>query len=156
MALKDITLGQFFPGNTVMHRLDPRTKLLLVVFFIVALFMSKNVLSYGLMLAALLSAILLSKVGFKAVFKGMKPVFFIVVFTAVLNLFYTPGAGEPLLSFWIFKIYFEGVRTAFFMVLRIMMLISSTFLLTYTTSHPAHRRPGEPAGPPQKAPYAHP
>ena len=134
MALKDITLGQFFPGNTVMHRLDPRTKLLLVVFYIVALFMAKNILSYGLMFVALLSAVLISKVGFKALLKGMKPVFFIVVFTAVLNLFYTPGEGDPLVSFWIFNIYFEGIRTAFFMVMRIMMLISCTFLLTYTTS----------------------
>ena len=134
MALKDITLGQFFPGSTLLHRLDPRTKLLMVVFYIVALFMAKNILSYGLMFAALLTAVLISKVGFKALLKGMKPIFFIVVFTAVLNLFYTPGQGEPLVSFWIFTIYFEGVRTAFFMVLRIMLLISCTFLLTYTTS----------------------
>ena len=132
--LKDITLGQFFPGNTLLHRLDPRTKLLLVVFYIVALFMAKNILSYGLMFLALLTAVLISRVGFKALLKGMKPVFFIVVFTAVLNLFYTPGEGDPLLSFWIFTVYFEGVRTAFFMVLRIMLLISCTFLLTYTTS----------------------
>ena len=134
MALKDITLGQFFPGNTLLHRLDPRTKLLLVVFYIVALFMAKNALSYALMALALVCAILISKVGFKAVFKGLKTVLFIVIFTAVLNLFFTVGEGEPLLSFGIFKIYWEGVRTAIFMVLRIMMLISCTFLLTYTTS----------------------
>lgn len=134
MALKDITLGQFFPGKTILHRLDPRTKVLLTVFFIVALFMARNILGYGLCAAALLTGILLSRVGFKAVFKGLKPVFVIVVITAVLNLFYTVGEGEPLLSFWIFNIYWEGVRTAFFMVLRIMMLISCTFLLTYTTS----------------------
>ena len=134
MALKDITLGQFFPGKTILHRLDPRTKVLLTVFFIVALFMARNILGYGLCAAALLAGILLSRVGFKAVFKGLKPVFVIVVITAVLNLFYTVGEGEPLVSFWIFTIYWEGVRTAFFMVLRIMMLISCTFLLTYTTS----------------------
>lgn len=134
MALKDITLGQFFPGKTILHRLDPRTKVLLTVFFIVALFMARNILGYGLCATALLTGILLSRVGFKAVFKGLKPVFIIVVITAVLNLFYTVGEGEPLLSFWIFNIYWEGVRTAFFMVLRIMMLISCTFLLTYTTS----------------------
>jgi len=134
MALKDITLGQYFPGNTLLHRLDPRTKILLVVLYIVSLFLAKNSLGYALMGVTLVTAVLISKVGFKAILRGMKPVFIIVVFTAVLNLLYTPGQGEPLVSFWIFNIYFEGVRTAIFMVLRIMMLISCTFLLTYTTS----------------------
>ncbi|WP_251449166.1 energy-coupling factor transporter transmembrane component T family protein [Vermiculatibacterium agrestimuris] len=134
MALKDITLGQYFPGDTIFHRMDPRTKILLVVFYIVALFMAKNALGYGLLALALICAVLISRVGFKAVLRGMKPVFFIVVFTALLNLLYTPGQGEPLVSFWIVRIYWEGVRTAFFMVLRIMLLISCTFLLTYTTS----------------------
>ena len=134
MALKDITLGQFFPGNSFLHKLDPRCKLLLVVFFIVSLFVAKNAAGYGLMLAVLLICILASKVGFKAILRGMKPIFFIVVFTAVLNLLYTPGTGTPLVEFWIFHIYWEGVRTAIFMVFRIMMLISCTFLLTYTTS----------------------
>ena len=134
MALKDITLGQYFPGTTILHRLDPRAKLLLTVLYIVALFLAKNALGYALLAAALMAAILISKVGFKAVFRGMKPVFFIVIFTAILNLLYTAGAGEPLLSFGIFRIYWEGVRSAIFMVLRIMLLISCTFLLTYTTS----------------------
>ena len=134
MALKDITLGQYFPGDTLLHRLDPRTKILLAVFYIVALFMARNALGYALLALSLIVAILISRVGFQAVFRGMKPVFFIVVFTAVLNLVYTPGAGEPLVAFWIVRIYWEGVRTAFFMVLRIMLLITCTFLLTYTTS----------------------
>lgn len=134
MALKDITLGQYFPGTTILHRLDPRAKLLLTVLYIVALFLAKNALGYALLAAALVAAILISKVGFKAVLRGMKPVFFIVLFTAVLNLLYTSGAGTPLVSFWIFRIYWEGVRSAIFMVLRIMLLISCTFLLTYTTS----------------------
>ena len=134
MALKDITLGQFFPGTTLLHRMDPRSKLLLTVFYIVALFLAKNIFGYGLLMALLLSAILISKVGFKAVFRGMKPVFLIVLITGLLNLFYTSGAGAPLVSFWVFNIYWEGVRAAGFMVLRIMMLITCTFLLTYTTS----------------------
>jgi len=134
MALKDITLGQFFPGDTPLHRLDPRTKLLLLVLYIVALFMAKNILGYALVFLALLTAVLLSKVGFKALLRGMKPVLFIVIFTALLNIFYTPGEGAPLLSFWVFNVYWEGLRAAFFMVLRIMLLISCTFLLTYTTS----------------------
>ncbi len=134
MALKDITLGQYFPGDSILHRLDPRAKILLTVFYIVALFMAKNILSYSLMFATLTGCILVSHVGFRVLVRGMKPILFIVVFTAILNLFYTPGEGEPLVAFWIFKIYWEGIRTAFFMVLRIMMLISCTFLLTYTTS----------------------
>ena len=134
MALKDITLGQFFPGTTILHRLDPRAKLLLLIFYIVALFSCKNLAGYALAFLTLMTAILLSKVGFKAVFRGLKAVYIIVIFTAVLNLLYTSGHGEPLVSFWIVNIYWEGIRTAFFMVLRIMLLISCTFLLTYTTS----------------------
>ena len=134
MALKDITLGQYFPGDTILHRLDPRTKILMVVFYIVALFMAKNAFGYALMALVLLAGIQVSKVGFKAIRRGMKPVYIIIVFTAVLNVLYTPGQGEPLARFWIFTIYWEGIRTAIFMVLRITMLISCTFLLTYTTS----------------------
>ncbi len=131
--LKDITLGQYFPGNSVVHRLDPRCKLILVVVYIVALFMAKFIVTYGIMLIVLILAILASKVGFRAILHGMKPVFVIIVITAVLNLFYNT-TGNLLAAFWVFKIYTGGVRRAVSMVLRIMMLISGTFLLTYTTS----------------------
>ena len=134
MALKDVTLGQFFPGSTFLHRLDPRTKLLLVIFYIVALFCAKNIAGYALCALVLFAGAVSSKVGFKALFKGLKPIFMILIITGVLNLLYTVGEGEPLVSFWIINIYWEGIRTAFFMVIRIMMLISCTFLLTYTTS----------------------
>lgn len=130
--LKDITLGQFFPGNTVVHRLDPRTKILLVIVFIVALFSAKNYFSYGLMIVVLGVSIKLSSISLKTIMKGLKPLIIIIVITAVLNLFYT--TGETLVKFWIFNITREGVRTAVFMVLRIVMLIAGTFLLTYTTS----------------------
>ena len=134
MALKDITLGQFFPGTTILHRLDPRTKLLLTVGYIVALFLAKHIVSYGLLFVVLAVMIAVSKVGLKAIFRGMRPILIIIVVTGVLNLFYTPGAGAPLVQFWIFKIYPEGIWSAAFMVLRIAMLITCTFLLTYTTS----------------------
>lgn len=134
MALKDITLGQFFPGTTYLHRLDPRAKILLTIFYIVALFMAQNLLGYALCAAVLAAGAISSKVGFKALFKGLKPVMVILIITGALNLFYTVGDGEPLVSVWIFHIYWEGIRTAVFMVARIMMLISCTFLLTYTTS----------------------
>ena len=133
MALKDITLGQYFPGNSPVHRLDPRTKLICVVLYIVALFLAAWFITYAVMLAVLAGSIYLSKVPVKSVFRGLKPVLFIVVFTAVLNLFYTPG-DTVLAQFWVFTITLEGVWRAFFMVVRIMMLISGTFLLTYTTS----------------------
>ena len=130
--LKDITLGQFFPGNSVIHRLDARCKLLLVIVYIVALFLCKSYASYGLAFLFLATAIALSRIPIKALFKGMKALLIIIIFTAAINMLYTPG--EPLAEFWIFTITKEGVRNAFFLVLRIIMLISGTFLLTYTTS----------------------
>ena len=134
MALRDITLGQYFPGDTPIHRLDPRTKILLVVLFITAVLLAKTVTAYLLLLAVLTAVVLLSKVGFKALLRGMRPVLMIVAITGLLNLFYTPGKGEPLVQFWIMRIYVEGIFATIFMVLRIALLISCTFLLTYTTS----------------------
>ena len=132
--LKDITLGQYFPGNSVIHRLDPRTKLILLVVYIVALFMAVNWVSYALMAAFLVIVIKISTIPPKSIIRGMKPLVMILVFTGVLNLFFTTGEGEPLVDFWIFTVYEEGLRRAVFMVIRILLLISGTFLLTYTTS----------------------
>ena len=130
--LKDITLGQFFPGNSFVHRLDPRTKLGLVMVYIVALFLCESYYSYGVALLFLITAIALSRIRLKALFKGMKALVFVIILTAAINMLYTPG--EPLVKFWIFTITKEGIRNAGFLVLRIIMLISGTFLLTYTTS----------------------
>ena len=133
MALKDITLGQYFPGNSIVHRLDPRTKLLAVVLYIVALFLASWFVTYAIMFVVLAGSIAVSRVPVKSIVRGLRPVLFIVVFTALLNIFYTPG-NTVLAQFWILTITLEGVWRAFFMVIRIMMLISGTFLLTYTTS----------------------
>ncbi len=130
--LKDITLGQFFPGNSFVHRLDPRTKLLGVIVFIVALFLCESYVSYGVALVFLVTTIAVSRIQPKALFKGMKTLLVIIIFTALINMFYTEGT--VLVKFWIFKITKEGLRNAFFLVLRIVMLVSGTFLLTYTTS----------------------
>ncbi len=131
--LKDITLGQYFPGNTIVHRLDPRTKLLAVVLYVVALFAAKGIVSYIVVAALLAVCILASHVQMKALTRGLKPIYFIIAFTAVMNLFFT--GGTPLGEGWILsRITYEGVRTAIFMVLRIVMLIMGTFLVTYTTS----------------------
>ena len=130
--LKDITLGQYFPGDTVIHRLDPRTKLIGLVCYLVALFLAKSYFSYALMALVLITLSALAHIRAKTLLSGLKPLIFIVIFTGVINLFY--GSGEPLVQFWFFKITANGIRTAVFMVLRIMLLVCGTFLLTYTTS----------------------
>ena len=132
--LKDITLGQYFPGNSVIHRLDPRTKLIMLVVYIVALFMAVNWVSYAVMAAFLVIVVKISTIPPKSIIRGMKPLLMILVFTGVLNLFFTTGEGVPLIDFWIVTIYWEGIARAFFMVVRILLLITCTFLLTYTTS----------------------
>lgn len=132
MALKDITLGQYFPGNSLLHRFDPRSKILFTVLFIAAIFLCKGLVSYGITLLILLIMIGISKVQPRVFLKGMKPVVFIVVCTAILNLFYT--SGTVLWSWGILKITEEGIWKAGFIVLRILMLIACTLLLTYTTS----------------------
>ena len=131
--LKDITLGQYFPGNSFIHRLDPRTKLIFLVVFIVALFLAVNWISYGLMLIFLIVCIAISRIPAKSFIRSMKPLMMILAFTAILNLFFTQGQ-TVLVSFWGITITLEGVIRAVFMLIRIMMLIASTFLLTYTTS----------------------
>lgn len=131
--LKDVTLGQFFPGDSFVHKLDPRTKLVFLIVYIVALFTASNWISYGLILAFLVLTIIVSKIPIKSIVSGMKPLVFILIFTGVLNIFFT--AGETVLvSFWIFTVSVEGIVRAIFMMARILMLITGTFLLTYTTS----------------------
>lgn len=131
--LKDITLGQYFPGDTLIHKLDPRTKLLCVILYIVALFNAKGPLTYGIMIAVLAVCILISRVEWKALTRGLKPVYFIVAFTAIMNMFFTNGT--PVADVWLVRhITWEGIIAAVQMVLRIVMLIMGTFLMTYTTS----------------------
>ena len=131
--LKDITLGQYFPGDTIAHRLDPRTKILLVVLYIVALFCANSLLAYGILALVLAVCVRVSHVGLKSLVRGLKPVVFIIVFTGVLNLFFTPG-DHTLVEWGVLRITETGARNALFMVLRIMLLIMGTFLMTYTTS----------------------
>jgi len=130
--LKDITLGQFFPGSSVVHRLDPRTKLLAVVAYIVAIFMADGPWSYGLCVLSLLAVILISRIQLRLILKSLKPVVVIVLFTAILNMFYV--SGEPLITLWKLTITREGLITAVSMSLRIILLVASTSLVTYTTS----------------------
>lgn len=128
--LKDITLGQYFPGNTVAHKLDPRTKIILVIVYIVALFQANGWIGYAVVTAVTAACMALSKIKPTQMFKGIKPMLVIIVLTAALNIFYTQGT--PVQPGWI--ITWEGIARAVQMVLRIVLLISGTFLLTYTTS----------------------
>ena len=128
--LKDITLGQYFPGDTVAHRLDPRPKLILVFLYIVALFQASGWAGYALVLAATVACMAVSHISPRSIFKGLKPMLFIIALTALLNIFYT--TGRPIVPGWI--ITWEGIERAVKMMLRITLLIAGTFLLTYTTS----------------------
>lgn len=131
--LKDITLGQYFPGNSPVHRLDPRTKILFLIVYIVALFSASNWVSYAVVLCFLATTILISRIPLKAILNGMKPLVMILIFTGILNIFFTTGE-RLVFQIWIVRVYWEGIIRAVFMMLRILMLITGTFLLTYTTS----------------------
>jgi len=133
--ISDITLGQFFPGYSVLHKLDPRTKLISAVLFIVCVFVANTPGAFLLLTLITLLTVWLSRISFGVVFKGIKPIVIILIFTMIINVFMTGGEGEPLLDFWIFKVYKEGIIRAVFMALRVIVLIiGSSVLLTYTTS----------------------
>ncbi|HZK39318.1 MAG TPA: energy-coupling factor transporter transmembrane component T [Clostridia bacterium] len=131
--IRDITIGQFFPGNSFLHRLDARMKIVLTFALIIIIFLCKSFFSLGLMAAFVILLILVSRVPVKTIIKSLKPIVFIVVFTAVLNIFYTTG-GAWTYQFWVFKISEKGVFTALFMAVRIICLVIISSLLTYTTT----------------------
>ena len=132
--LRDITIGQHFPGTSLVHQFDPRMKLVLTIVYIVLLFAASNPL--GLTLSILFLALMykVAQIPFKMILKSLKPILPIVVFTAVLNLFFVSGEGDPLVKLGFLTIYAEGVRYAVLMAVRVMALIAGTSLLTYTTS----------------------
>lgn len=131
--LKDITLGQYFPGNSPVHRLDPRTKIIFLIVYIIALFSAANWASYAVVFCFLAIIIAISTIPLKSILHGMKPLVMILVFTGILNIFFTAGE-QVIFKLWFITVYWEGVIRAVFMMLRILMLITGTFLLTYTTS----------------------
>ena len=132
--LRDITIGQHFPGSSLVHKFDPRLKLVLTIAYIILLFAASNPLGLTLSILFLVAMYAVAKIPFKLILKSLKPILPIILFTAVLNLFFVSGEGDPLVQFWIFKIYAEGVRYAVLMAVRVMALIAGTSLLTYTTS----------------------
>ena len=133
--ISDITLGQFFPGVSILHRLDPRTKILAAVFYIASIFVADSPISFILLLGATLWLIALSRIALSTVLRGIKPIIVILIFTAIINVLFTKGEGEPLVAFWIIQIHFDGIIRAVFMALRVILLIMGTsVLLSYTTS----------------------
>ncbi|MBE7034857.1 MAG: energy-coupling factor transporter transmembrane protein EcfT [Ruminococcaceae bacterium] len=131
--LKDVTLGQYFPINSPLHRLDPRTKIVLLIFLIVAIFMANNIASYALLCLLTILIIGLSRVPARMYFQGLKPLWFVILFTALINVFLTPGTaiyicGRPTHMSW------EGLILAGKMALRLVLLITASSALTYTTS----------------------
>ncbi|SKC35438.1 energy-coupling factor transporter transmembrane component T family protein [Maledivibacter halophilus] len=130
--LRDITLGQYYPINSIIHKLDPRFKILGSFAYIVALFIIKNIEAYFVVIGFLALTIILAKVPLKYILRGLKPIFLIIILTFGINIFMTPG--EPLYQLGVFKITKEGINMAVFMALRLIFLIIGTSLLTLTTS----------------------
>ena len=130
--LSDITIGQFFPGKSIVHRLDPRAKILLVIAFIILLFVVRNPVSFALIGIFLAVIYIVAKIPARAIWRGVKPILPLILFTSILNLFFVDG--EPLVKWWIFKITMEGISVAVLMAVRIVCLIIGSLLLTYTTS----------------------
>lgn len=130
--IKDITLGQFFPGNSVIHKIDPRVKILLIIAYIVFLFVTTNFVSLGFMTLVVIAVVLLTKIPIKMYVKGLKAIMFIILFTSVLNIFY--GTDQPIWQWGFLKITLNGIRNAIFISIRIVALIFVSCVLTYTTS----------------------
>jgi len=132
--LKDITLGQYFPGDSIIHKMDPRLKLVITVLYITALFMCRGPVPYIILGGLLILAVGLSNVGFRQVTRGLKPILILLIITTLFNVFYTTG-GKVIVDWSFITITDYGLYNAFYMVLRIVLLIIATFtLLTYTTS----------------------
>lgn len=130
--ISDITIGQYFPGNSVIHKMDSRMKIVLTIALIVAIFVCKSVFSLLTVILAGFLLVLISKIPVKTVVKSIKPLAIIIVITSILNLFY--GDGEPLVQLGRLKITQNGIMTAVFMAVRIILLVVISSLLTYTTS----------------------
>ncbi|MEI3504624.1 MAG: energy-coupling factor transporter transmembrane component T [Anaerovoracaceae bacterium] len=129
--IRDITLGQYYPGNSWIHRLDPRVKILATILYIVALFVVKDFIGFATAFVGLVAVTAISKVPVSFILRGLKPVFLIILFTFVINMFMIKG--EVLVSLWFLEITREGLRTAVFMGVRLVLLIIGSSLLTLTT-----------------------
>ena len=133
--LNDITIGQFFPGRSVIHRMDSRFKIVLEIVYVVMLFIAENFCGLGIACVFMVMVYAASDISFRMILKSLKPVMPIIIFTAVLNLIFVKEQDvQPLVSFWVITIYRKGIETSLFMIIRIVFLIIGMSLLTYTTS----------------------
>jgi energy-coupling factor transport system permease protein len=133
--MKNISLGQYYPADSLIHRLDGRTKILLATIFIVSVFLCKTLTSFAFLLFVTCAIVLFSKIPFKIVFRSLRAIVFILVFTFIINVFLTKGTGDPLVDWWIFEIYAEGIWSALFIAIRILCLIlSSSIFISFTTT----------------------
>lgn len=130
--IRDITLGQYFPGSSFVHRMDPRAKILLMICYVVTLFMAKTVTAYLFLMVATAIVIGLTRISLKFYLRGLKPLLFIMAFTAILNMLYSDG--DPLFTFWVFSVSWNGILNGIFMIVRIVMMVLTMSVLTYTTS----------------------
>lgn len=135
MRSNNIALGQYYPTSSKIHRLDPRIKIILATAYIVCSFLCKNVFSFALLLVSAIALVWLSKIPLRIVLKALKAIMFIIIFTAILNVFWTKGEGDPLFAWRFIHIYESGLYNAVFIIIRIMaMIIGSSIFLTYTTT----------------------
>lgn len=132
--LKDITLGQYFPGSSALHRMDPRMKIIITLIYVTALFFVKNFSGFAVFFAFVFLCVFSSKIPFKFVLKGLKPLWFIIIFTGALNIFMTDGNTAFQIPYTPLRATWEGIRLAAFMILRLILLIMGTSLLTLTSS----------------------
>ncbi len=130
--LSGVTIGQYYPGNSVIHKIDPRMKIVLTFLLMVCVFLCKSYIALGVCFVFTLLIVLLSRLNLKVILKGIKPIIIIVFITAVLNLFY--GTGEPIYQLWVFKITEDGINNAIFMAFRVLLLVLIGLMLTYTTT----------------------
>ncbi|MGH4052233.1 MAG: energy-coupling factor transporter transmembrane component T family protein [Clostridium sp.] len=133
--IKDITIGQYIPGDSFVHKLDSRFKILISVLFIINLFLVNNFVGYLYIFTFLVVTILIAKLSFKYIYNGLKPILVLLLITAILNIFMTSGNGSlPLIQWHFIKVYKEGLVIAAFMIIRLVFLIMGTSILTLTTS----------------------
>ena len=131
--IRDITIGQYYPAKSILHRLDPRTKLMATLLYLISLFLFDGFAGYIVATVFLISIIKLSKVPFKFIVKGLKPIIMLLMITVLFNLFLT-RSGDVLFSFWIFTVTSGGLHTAVFMAMRLIYLILGSSLMTFTTT----------------------
>lgn len=133
--MKSIALGQYYPSDSVIHKLDGRTKIILATIFIVSVFFCKSLLSFAFLLGVTVGVVLLSKIPLRIVLRSLRAIIFILIFTFLINVFLTKGEGEPLVDWWIIELYPEGLWNALFIAIRILCLIlASSIFISFTTT----------------------